>query len=299
MPLSDSAWLVAGPVPGTTGGTTFFVDDVEVAVFRIDDQWHAIEGRCPHRGASLGNGQITGNCVICPWHGWEFDITTGAAVGRTSAGVATLPVRERDGMLEVDLTPVQVRIPGSGPRRATNDGIQRCLVRYGTLGWVGLFGTVDGVDCRHRDRVVVRTHRGLELGEVLCDSSDRTLQVGDSQPTGELLRLAGNEELSAHSDRTAHLVTPVIHAAQKRLTENGINLTIVDAELLFDDESAVLYFLGESRPDAGPLVTDVAREHGLERIELTSLIEPPRGGCGSGGCGDGGCGTGGGGCGSE
>jgi hypothetical protein len=54
----------------------------------------------------------------------------------------------------------------------------------------------------------------------------------------------------------------------------------------------VLYFVGESHPDAGPLVTEIARGHGLERIELQPMIDPPPstgGGCGKPGCGGGGC----------
>jgi nitrite reductase (NADH) small subunit len=39
---------------------------------------YALDGVCPHRGGSLGEGALHGTIVVCPWHAWEFDCTTGA-----------------------------------------------------------------------------------------------------------------------------------------------------------------------------------------------------------------------------
>jgi nitrite reductase/ring-hydroxylating ferredoxin subunit len=49
-----------------------------VAVFNVDGQLHALDGICPHVGGPLGQGPLTGKVVTCPWHGWQFDVTTGA-----------------------------------------------------------------------------------------------------------------------------------------------------------------------------------------------------------------------------
>ena len=38
----------------------------------------AVDGICPHQGGPLADGQVSGTCVTCPWHGWQFDLTTGA-----------------------------------------------------------------------------------------------------------------------------------------------------------------------------------------------------------------------------
>jgi nitrite reductase/ring-hydroxylating ferredoxin subunit len=43
----------------------------------VDGQFHAIDNICPHRGGSLGEGVLEGRIVICPLHGWQFDVTTG------------------------------------------------------------------------------------------------------------------------------------------------------------------------------------------------------------------------------
>lgn len=271
-------------------GFTAFVDDVEVAVFRTADGWRAIEGRCPHKGASLGNGTVTDGCVACPWHDWQFRLDNGQAVDRPGVAVASLAVREVEGRLEIN----RDSLPQKDASRGTegDDGIQRFLIRYGALGWVGRFGTVDGVDCGFRDQVVVQTERGLELGEVLADPADGAGAVS-GKPTGEVLRVAASDELREFGQRRRELVPNLISASAAALTEAALPLDIVDGELLFDGESAVLYFLGGSHPDAGPLVTEVARRHGLDRIELCPLLDPPPTGCGSCGCeeGGGGCGT--------
>jgi len=48
-----------------------------VAVFRLDDDWFALEDACPHMGASLADGTLDGPRVTCRWHGWKFDLRDG------------------------------------------------------------------------------------------------------------------------------------------------------------------------------------------------------------------------------
>jgi nitrite reductase/ring-hydroxylating ferredoxin subunit len=50
----------------------------KIALFNVDGTYYAIDDTCPHRGASLGEGELSGREVICPWHGAGFDVTTGA-----------------------------------------------------------------------------------------------------------------------------------------------------------------------------------------------------------------------------
>ena len=270
-------------------GATYFVDDVEVAVFRSDGRWHAIEGRCPHKGASLGKGPVEGCVVTCPWHDWKFDLTTGEGLTHSGSNVATVSVRVADGTVQID----RASLPAKPDlKTSVDDGVHRYLVRYGALGWVGLFGTVDRVECRHKDHVVVQTHRGVELGEILSDPDDHSVHSDGGQPAGEVQRVASPDELQEHQTRSSELTPQLIEESAACLAAAGVDLAIVDGEVLFDGESAVLYFLGDSNPDAGPLVTEVARHHGLERIELQPMIDPPvpeGGGCGKPGCGGGGC----------
>ncbi|MDG2385600.1 MAG: Rieske 2Fe-2S domain-containing protein [Pirellulaceae bacterium] len=48
-----------------------------IALFNVDGQFHALDGVCPHQGGPLGQGELCGTIVTCPWHGWQFDVSTG------------------------------------------------------------------------------------------------------------------------------------------------------------------------------------------------------------------------------
>lgn len=48
-----------------------------IALFNVDGQFHALDGICPHQGGPLGKGRLTGCIITCPWHGFQFDVTTG------------------------------------------------------------------------------------------------------------------------------------------------------------------------------------------------------------------------------
>ncbi len=53
------------------------VGEEAIAVFNLDGEYYAIGDTCSHEEASLSEGDIFGDCVECPLHGAEFDITTG------------------------------------------------------------------------------------------------------------------------------------------------------------------------------------------------------------------------------
>lgn len=66
---------VADLPPGTSG--EFVAGDKIVALFNVDGTFHALDGICPHQGGPLGKGFLAGCVVTCPWHGFQFDVTTG------------------------------------------------------------------------------------------------------------------------------------------------------------------------------------------------------------------------------
>ena len=67
-------------------------DGMNIALFNVNGQFHAIENTCPHRGGPLGEGFLDGSVVTCPWHGWQFDVTTGKSPFMP-AGVKVFEVR--------------------------------------------------------------------------------------------------------------------------------------------------------------------------------------------------------------
>jgi nitrite reductase (NADH) small subunit len=76
----------------------FQVDGKTMAIANVDGKFFAIDNTCLHRGGPLGQGPLNGKVVTCPWHAWQYDVTSGTVVKNPAAGVAcyTLEVRGED-----------------------------------------------------------------------------------------------------------------------------------------------------------------------------------------------------------
>ena len=84
--------------PGT--GKCVTVAGKEIALFNLDGTFHAIDNTCLHRGGPLAEGELEGNIVTCPWHGWQYDVTTGCNTMDESERVEHYEVRvEGDAVL--------------------------------------------------------------------------------------------------------------------------------------------------------------------------------------------------------
>ena len=79
------------------------VDGQAIALFNVDGTFHALAGRCPHRGGPLGQGFLDGPRVSCPWHNYTFDVTTGENVVNADLKVARYEVKVEDGQVRVKL----------------------------------------------------------------------------------------------------------------------------------------------------------------------------------------------------
>ena len=73
------SWIRAASLAELPSGSAIelFAGDHNIAICRIGEDVHALDGVCPHRGGPLAQGAIHGNMLVCPWHAWEFDCTTG------------------------------------------------------------------------------------------------------------------------------------------------------------------------------------------------------------------------------
>lgn len=87
-------------------GRTFQVGQTLVAVFLKNGEYFAINDTCPHMGASLGEGFLEGDQVICPWHAWRFCIKDGLWMDNPKSKTKneTYPVR-------VEGNEIQVQVP--------------------------------------------------------------------------------------------------------------------------------------------------------------------------------------------
>jgi len=78
------------------------VDGTEVAVFKIDDQFYAIEDVCSHDGTEIASGELDGDEIICPRHGARFCVKTGAVKSAPAyEDIHSYPVRIVEGKVQI------------------------------------------------------------------------------------------------------------------------------------------------------------------------------------------------------
>jgi nitrite reductase (NADH) small subunit len=99
------AFVLAGKTGDIAVGTIHEVKvgATTIAVANVAGQLHAINNTCAHRGGPLGQGPLEGKIVTCPWHAWQYDVTTGKVAQNPSVGVACYPVEVKGDEYFVDL----------------------------------------------------------------------------------------------------------------------------------------------------------------------------------------------------
>ena len=78
------------------------VGDLPVVVVRRNGTIYALADRCAHRGGPLHEGELVGNCIVCPWHGTHFRLDDGSVVrGPSAYPQPVYEARVNDGRVEV------------------------------------------------------------------------------------------------------------------------------------------------------------------------------------------------------
>jgi cell fate regulator YaaT (PSP1 superfamily) len=117
--------------------------------------------------------------------------------------------------------------------------------------------------------VITRTNRGLEVGEVLCEATERVLSQMETTPGGSIVRkLTATDEnelahLAAKKDRDCEVCWQVIQELQ-------LPMDLVDIERVYGGERMVIYYLSEDRVDFRELVKRLASEF-QTRIEMRQI----------------------------
>lgn len=91
----------AADVPEGRGATVELNDGRELALFHTGGEFYAVDNSCPHRGSPLAEGNLCGAAVECDWHGWRFDLRTGACLTHSSPPVETHEVVIEDGWIKI------------------------------------------------------------------------------------------------------------------------------------------------------------------------------------------------------
>jgi len=88
-------------LPGTI--REFQLAGAAIAVANVEGKFFAINGVCLHRGGPIGEGELARQVVTCPWHGWQFDVTTGQVLTNPTIALACYPVEIRGEDVFVDV----------------------------------------------------------------------------------------------------------------------------------------------------------------------------------------------------
>jgi cell fate regulator YaaT (PSP1 superfamily) len=146
---------------------------------------------------------------------------------------------------------------------------QHFVVRYGQMRFLGEFVGMDGHAHPRGERVVVKTDRGTELGEVLCEATDRSAAFLENPYRGEILRVATAADL-AMEDRLAERAARGSEACREFVGRRRLQMDLVDVETILGGERMVFYYLAEKRVDFRELVKDLARAF-QTRIEMRQI----------------------------
>lgn len=167
--------------------------------------------------------------------------------------------------------------------------MQAYFVRLGSVGQVGRFATVEPLRFARGTRVVCRTPRGLEVGQVLGPDESPSHSTD-----GQLLRQVTVED-DLLLARLARRKTEAIAACAGLLAERGLDAVLIDVEPTFDGRSLYFYFLGDVSAEVSAVTQQLADAYESE-ARLGAFAETLIAGCGpacgteqGGGCGTGGC----------
>ena len=96
-----------GDIPPGNGAQVT-VKDRWVGLFNLNGEYHALDNVCLHRGGPLSDGIITGCTVTCPWHGWQYDLTSGTLVQDPTVAVTRHETRIVGDEIQVRLAKSEV-----------------------------------------------------------------------------------------------------------------------------------------------------------------------------------------------
>jgi len=137
------------------------------------------------------------------------------------------------------------------------------------MRFLGVFGTRGSDTFARGQKVVARTSRGLELGEVLCEATDEALEHLSNPGNGQILRATTEDD----ENEMVHLAArqrDEFQACRRHIATLKLQMELVDLEHLFGGERIVVYYLAEERVDFRELVKVLAAEF-QTRIEMRQI----------------------------
>lgn len=197
------------------------VGELSIGVFHQGGRWHAVRNSCLHRGGPVATGPLQGRTLICPWHGFKYDLETGCLLVDPSARLDTYPVTVVGGevRIRVPVEAAESAAPSAerpAPQPAPDGAFRvddlapgqvklvqfrgRNVAVYNVGG--ALYATAD--ECTHEDgplsegdlqgdRITCPWHGScfdVRTGAVVCGPADRPVQTYQVDVSEGLARLS-------------------------------------------------------------------------------------------------------------
>ena len=143
------------------------------------------------------------------------------------------------------------------------------IVRHGAMRLLGEFGAPPDLTVARGDRVVVKTDRGQELGDVLCPATPQAVARLPEPTRGDIVRLMTGTDRQK-DEQIKQNAKKQFETGRRLVADHRLAMELVDIEVLFGGERLVFYFLADKRVDFRELVRAMAREFST-RIELRQI----------------------------
>jgi cytochrome P450/nitrite reductase/ring-hydroxylating ferredoxin subunit len=258
----------------TAGPFALSANGVDVVLARTACGWRAFEGRCPHQGALLGEGELDGAALVCRNHRWRFALDSGQRDGGPEC-LASCPVAERDGAVFVDVTglkPSATRIAATrslddlpGPKPLPLIGnlhqlnptkahliLEEWAARYGSIYqfWMGPRRIVATTDPASIDDVLRARPETFRRPENMDRIISELGVKGVFNAEGEAWRPQRKLSVAAFAQRNLHRLSPIQKVAGRlktrwdRSASAGETLDVVEELKRFAVDVTMLIVFG-------------------------------------------------------
>ena len=147
--------------------------------------------------------------------------------------------------------------------------MSKYITRYGSMRLLGVLATRSEDQYARGDRVVVRTNRGLETGEVLREASENAIKQMKNPSNGQILRRMSLDD-SAELERLQDQQKDYFKRSQQIVSRLELKMELAEVEKLFGGERLIIYYISEDRVDFRELVKELAAEFQM-RIEMRQI----------------------------
>jgi cell fate regulator YaaT (PSP1 superfamily) len=147
--------------------------------------------------------------------------------------------------------------------------MSKYVVRIGSMRALGVFSTGRGLELHRSDRVIARTKRGLEEGEVLCEATPEAVKRMTDDHCGQVIRHMTAEDEN-ELERLGNSQGEAFEIFRRHAKQLDLEMQLVDVEYVFGGERIIFYYLAENRIDFRELVKQLAHEF-QTRIEMRQI----------------------------